>query len=160
MSTPTVEDRLRALEDERAILQVLYAYGHAIDYGAEEEFLDCWTDTALVTYNFDVADRHVPSERENMRFEGREQIAGFFQRHTHAPERYHKHWLVEPRIVIDGDRATVSSLYARLDETGNGPQLTSYGRYLDVAVRCPDGRWRLQERHGESESRVPMRDGR
>ena len=32
-------------------------------------------------------------------------------------------------------------------ETEAGPLLYSMGQYLDVFVRCPDGRWRIQERH-------------
>ena len=41
-----LEERLQALEDERAILQTLYAYGHSIDYGLEEEFVRRWSEWA------------------------------------------------------------------------------------------------------------------
>ena len=35
--TPTVEERLAALEAERDIHRTLYSYGHAVDYGWEEQ---------------------------------------------------------------------------------------------------------------------------
>ena len=36
MDVEQFRSRLRLLEDERAILGALHAYGHAIDYGDEE----------------------------------------------------------------------------------------------------------------------------
>src|SRR5262249_35391909 len=43
----TVEDRLDALEAERAILDTLYRYGHTIDYGDEAGWVDCFTTDAV-----------------------------------------------------------------------------------------------------------------
>jgi ketosteroid isomerase-like protein len=137
-----VEQRLRRLEDERAILDTLYAYGHSIDYGLRDVWDDCWTEDAVL---------HWPHES----YEGREAIGATFEQHSHAPDRYHKHLLVEPRIQVDGDRATVESYFARLDASPEGPFLRSFGRYLDVLARGDDGRWRLQERRAERESLIP-----
>jgi ketosteroid isomerase-like protein len=152
--SPTIEARLRALEDERAILRTLYAYGQAIDYGREAEFLDCWTEDARLTYSFQIANSLGADGREDMSFTGREEIAGFFRRHTHAPERYHKHLLSAPQIVIDGDRATAECYSVRLDAQPGGPLASSFGRYRDELVRCPDGRWRFAVRQSETESRI------
>jgi ketosteroid isomerase-like protein len=138
-----LEARLRLLEDERAILRTLYAYGHAIDYGYEDEFADCWTEDAVLYWPW----------REPLA--GRAAILEAFRAHTHAPERFHKHLLVEPRVRVEGDRATVESMYARLDAYEDGPKLRSFGRYLDVLVRCPDGRWRFEERRAENEAKLP-----
>jgi hypothetical protein len=151
----SVEERLAALEDERAILQLLYAYAHSIDYGPEAAWVELWTEDAELSYDFDVARSRGLTERENMSFVGREQIAGFWQRHTHAPDRYHKHFMVEPRIVIDGDSATVDCYYAKLDESPDGPRMSSFGRYRDVLRREVDGRWRFASRQGQTEARVP-----
>jgi hypothetical protein len=138
-----LEERVRALEDERSILHTLHTYGHSLDYGYEEEFLDCWSETAVLRwYN------HPP-------YSGRELLTSVFRWHTHAPEVYHKHLLIEPRIALAGDTATADSYYARLDNSPSGPVLRSFGRYRDVMVRCPDGRWRFQERRHEPESRIP-----
>jgi hypothetical protein len=88
------------------------------------------------------------------RLEGRSAIAEAFRGHTHAPELFHKHLLFQPRIAIDGDRASVASGFARLDETDGGPILRSFGRYADELVRCPDGRWRFTQRLASIESSV------
>ncbi len=137
----TLEARVQRLEDERDILGVLYTYGHAIDYNYEQEFLDCWTEDARLVYC-----------ALDQTHQGREAIARAFREHTHAPEAYHKHFLAEPRIRIDGDRATVESMYARLDRFADGPKVRSFGRYVDVLVRCADGRWRFKERLAQRET--------
>jgi ketosteroid isomerase-like protein len=137
-----LEARVQRLEDEREILDTLYRYGHSIDYGLRDEWIDCWTETATL---------HWPHES----FTGHEEIGGAFDGHSHAPERYHKHLLIEPRIRVDGDRATADSYFSRFDAAPDGPSVRSFGRYRDVLVRCPDGRWRIQERHTERESLIP-----
>jgi ketosteroid isomerase-like protein len=137
----SLEDRVRLLEDERAIVQTLYTYGHGIDYDLEPEFLDCWTSDAVL---------HWPDRDPLV---GREAIAAAFRAHTHAPDVFHKHFIAEPRIVIEGDRATSDCYFARVDQYDEGPQIRSFGRYRDVLVRCPDGRWRFQERRTEREAR-------
>ena len=46
----SMEERLRLLEDERAILETLYAYGHGLDYGLEDDFMVCWTEDAVLLW--------------------------------------------------------------------------------------------------------------
>jgi ketosteroid isomerase-like protein len=136
-----LEQRLRRIEDERAILQTLYTYGHAIDYDDEAAFADCWTEDAVLEWPW----------REPI--EGREAILGAFRAHTHAPAVYHKHFMVEPQVELDGDRASVHCMYARLDRDDTGaPYLRSFGRYIDALVRGSDGRWRFQRRRAENEA--------
>jgi ketosteroid isomerase-like protein len=138
-----LEARLGRLEDERAILQTLYAYGHSIDYGDEALFADCWTEDAVLDWPF------------HDLYEGREAILGAFRRHTHAPDVYHKHFMVEPLIDLRGDEAAARCLYSRLDRDADGePYVRSFGRYVDRLVRCPDGRWRLAHRRAENEAVV------
>jgi hypothetical protein len=153
--TASLEERLRLLEDERAILQQLAAYAHSLDYGLEAEWLDVWTDDAEMIYSWEAANTMVDSGRTDFHHTGKGEIAEFFHRHTHSPDVYHKHFLVEPRITVDGDRASVTSYFSRIDRDADGPRMTSFGRYVDVFVRCPDGRWRIRERRGEIESRTP-----
>ncbi|MCU1476330.1 MAG: hypothetical protein JWQ64_1023 [Subtercola sp.] len=139
METHELERRLRALEDERAILSTLYRYGHSLDYGDEESWMDLWTPTARLYWP------------QTDFISGTEMFATVFRAHTHAPETYHKHFLIEPLISIDGDRATAQSMYTRLDNYEGIPKMRSFGRYLDVLVRCPDGRWRFDERVAQIE---------
>jgi ketosteroid isomerase-like protein len=143
----SIEERLRLLEDEREILRTLYAYGHALDYGDEDAFLDCWLEDAVL---------HWPQRPP---ITGHAELAEVFRAHTHAPEVHHKHFLVEPRIAIDGGEAKVDSYFARLDSYADGPMLKSFGRYRDVLVRCDDGRWRIRERMTEREAGRPPAAG-
>jgi ketosteroid isomerase-like protein len=150
MSGPeSVEGRLRILEDERGILRTLYQYAHSLDYGHEEDFLDCWTETAVWEAVFEAFRREVSGRPR--RETGRDEIAAFYRKHTHAPSRFHKHLLIEPQISVHGDEARVESYFVRIDEHPDGPYIQAFGRYQDVLVRCGDGRWRLQLRHAEGE---------
>jgi ketosteroid isomerase-like protein len=105
--------------------------------------VDCWTEDAVL---------HWP-DREP--FRGRDAIADAFRAHTHAPDAYHKHLLIEPRVRLDGDLASVESMFSRFDRYEDGPKIRSFGRYLDVLRRCEDGRWRFEERCVEREARLP-----
>ena len=136
----SMEARLQQLEDEQDILRTLYAYGHSLDYGVEADWLNCWTEDAVLKW----------PNRDPLK--GHDALRTAFRNHTHAPQAYHKHVIVEPRIRIDGDRATVECMFARLDRYTSGPGLRSFGRYRDVLVRCKDGRWRFSERLVEKEA--------
>ena len=133
--------RLERLEDEREILRTLHAYAHAIDYGDVEGWLDCFTEDA----SFRV--------RGLLRYEvrGRDALRELVSRHTHAPEAWHKHVMVEPYVDVSGDGATCRSFFTVLRDDGGVPVLGGFGRYLDRLVREADGRWRFDERTAEVE---------
>ncbi len=137
-----LEQRVQALEDERSILDTLYAYGHSLDYGIRDEWLDVWTEDAVLVW-------------PHWTFTGPTEIGTAFDDHSHAPEAFHKHLLIEPRVVLDGDRASVVSYFARLNDSPTGPIVRSFGRYLDQVVRCSDGRWRIAQRLTEREGLMP-----
>jgi ketosteroid isomerase-like protein len=122
----------------------MYKYAHALDSGDTAAFLDCFTETA--SYG------STPSGRMDR---GHGEIADFFGRHSHAPEAWHKHLMVEPRITITGDRAGGVSYYALIQTRASGPFISHFGRYLDVFVRCPDGAWRIQSRLNVNEGVAP-----
>lgn len=136
-----MRQRLQVLEDERSILQTMYAYAHSLDYGLEAEFLDCWHEKAELHW----------SDRDPAH--GHAAITTAFRGHTHAPDAYHKHLVIQPRIAIDGDRATATSYFLRLDRYQPGPKVRNFGRYHDVFIRCDDGRWRFLERRVDLEAR-------
>lgn len=137
---PTLEERLGQLEDERAILQTLYRYGHSLDDGREDMFLDCWTPDATLVWP------------DRAPIQGLAALRAAFRAHTHAPLAWHKHLVFLPQVVLEGDRATVDSMFARLDRYPTGPAVRSFGRYRDVLLRCADGRWRIHGRVAEREA--------
>jgi ketosteroid isomerase-like protein len=147
-SVAALVTRVRALEDERDIMATLYDYGIAIDYGDEATFVDSWTADAVLQWPWRPA------------FEGRDAILAAFRAHTHAPDKFHKHVVVGPRIALDGDQAAVVSYFARLDaDDGQRPVMRSFGRYLDELVRCADGKWRIARREAEAEAALASPGG-
>ena len=152
MSNPPPEDILNDLArllDERAVMSTLHRYGHSIDYGLEEDWVDCFTEDGV----FEVRRRWAEADRQ--RHEGRAALTEFVSRHTRAPDRYHKHMLVEPVVEISGDQASVRSYFTRLDAADDGtPFIRAFGRYVDELVREADGVWRFRERIAEVEGLV------
>ena len=140
MAEPTLEERVARIEAEREILRTLHVYGHAVDYGWEAEFVDCFVPEARLVW---------PMTEPML---GHEPIRAAFRAHTHAPERYHKHFLVAPLIDLDGERARVTSMFARLDPYDTVPKICAFGRYVDELAACPDGRWRIVTRVAEIEA--------
>jgi SnoaL-like domain len=136
----SLERRVAALEADREIRRTLYSYGHAVDYGWEDLYADCFTADATLYW----------PQPGLMR--GLAEIMVAFRRHTHAPAMYHKHFLAEPLMIVDGGRARVQSMFARLDGYEAGPGICAFGRYTDDLVRCPDGRWRFASRQADIES--------
>jgi 3-phenylpropionate/cinnamic acid dioxygenase small subunit len=154
-----LEKRLQVLEAERAILSTLYAYAHSIDYGLKADWLDLFTKDAV--YKVQDRGKVVPwvlVEQPPEGLKGREILSQYIANHTNAPDFWHKHFLVEPVIKLEGDKkASVESYFARLDEDDKGAYIMSYGRYLDKMVKSPDGKWRFKKRVCDMESRLPVR---
>jgi hypothetical protein len=71
---------LGLLEAEREVLRALYRYGHAIDYGDEQEWVDCFLPNGVYDLRFAVkppnynALKGTPTKR-GVRHVGHEQIA-------------------------------------------------------------------------------------
>jgi hypothetical protein len=56
------------------------------------------------------------------------------------------HWIGDPTITVDGDRATASSLWMHVRRGDDDhPLLPTLGGYDDELIR-EDGRWRFQRR--------------
>jgi ketosteroid isomerase-like protein len=140
---------LELLEDERAITHTLVAYGHAIDYGDEEAWVRCFADDGI----FDIRGRE--SGHPHGRIVGRQELRRFIVRHTRAPERWHKHLLIDPMITIDGTTAHCISYYAVLMEHDGAPIVRVFGRYRDRLTKEEDGAWRFAERVAQVESMRP-----
>lgn len=143
-----LRDRVRRLEDERAILRTLHGYGHAVDAADRDAYLDLWTDDAA----FDARGRQPGDVSRVVR--GVEARTDFIEHFSRPPVGWHKHLLIEPLIDIEpgGDTARVTSYFAVLREEDEMPIVWVFGRYRDTLVRCDDGAWRFAERIAEVES--------
>lgn len=131
--------RVQALEDRNAILDTLMQYGHALDYGDVSRLMDCFTDDAL-------RETRRPDGTVN-RWQGASGTREFATTHTHAPQKYHKHLVLNSSVDIHEDSAEVVSYMFRFDaDDGNKSFVWGMGRYVDTMRRGADGRWRIQRR--------------
>jgi hypothetical protein len=152
------KDELGRLQDERAILDTLYRYSHCLDYGREEEWVDCFIEDGVWdSRRSPIAALGAPG-RPNQPWivRGHDELAKFAAAHTRAPEAWHKHLLCEPMIDIDGDRAQADSYFVRVDLHPTGSFIRAFGRYRDTLVRCPDDRWRFEHRIAEIDGTHPI----
>lgn len=146
MSGDELLERLRSLEDERAIVRTLHRYGHAMDYGPDADFVDCFTRDGL----WDVRMRKHPEG--SFRCRGHDEIRASLEQQMpmRAPALYAKHVVVDPLIAVSADDASVESYFLRIEPRDDQPtQIVASGRYVDRLVRCDDGRWRFTERVAE-----------
>jgi ketosteroid isomerase-like protein len=148
-SSPSdIAERLARLEDERAIIATLYAYGAALDYGDRRLFLDCFTPDA----EYVVVMRLGPDA--SFRHDGHDALGAYFDGHTHAPDAYHKHITTNPTVAAQGNTATATSYFLRVDATpAAGPAVVlASGRYIDRLTREENGPWRISSRLAEVEN--------
>ncbi|GAA1845943.1 nuclear transport factor 2 family protein [Actinomadura bangladeshensis] len=68
----------------------------------------------------------------------------------------HLHLVANTVIEFDGAGVRLDSCFARVDLAGEG-RVGSFGRYLDRAVPCADGRWRMSHRDIRVYARLPGR---
>jgi hypothetical protein len=169
------EFRLKALEDERGIVETLHRYCHTLDYGLEDEWMDCFTEDAAWSWTVRDADvqkalikqglgsvpigmvRDPHGSKDDLPSPssvGSEQLRKIVVNHTNAPDRWHKHSVSNTTVRIDGDSATAASYFVRVDASvkTTGAYIRAFGRYLDDLVRCSDGKWRIRRRHAELEA--------
>jgi hypothetical protein len=147
-TTSGLADRIERLEDERAIVRTLSAYGTALDYGDRALFLDCFVEEAV----YIVTMRLTPDN--GFTYEGHAALGDYFDGHTHAPAAFHKHVTVNPVVDCTGGAATATSYFLRVDAApASGPAtVLASGRYLDRLIRGSDGRWRISSRRCEVEN--------
>jgi ketosteroid isomerase-like protein len=135
-----VLSRLRALEDERAVIRTLHGYGHALDRGDEAAWVDCFT--AAGTF---AASGRDPAHT-TFSISGRDELRAFAAGHSRPPHGHHQHHVAEPIVELDGDTATCRSTMFVVMEHEDRPVLRVFGRYEDRLERGADGVWRFAER--------------
>jgi ketosteroid isomerase-like protein len=142
--------RIQAAEDRNAILDTLMHYGNALDYGDVDRLVDCFTDDA-------VRETWRPDGTCN-RWEGVDGTREFAMTHSHAPDKYHKHLILNSIVELHGDTADVDSYMFRFDAGSGGKSYVwGFGRYRDQMRRGTDGRWRIHKRVTHIEDDWPGR---
>lgn len=151
MTTDTLERRLARLEAKDAIAQTIYRYARSIDYGQQDDWLDCFVDDGVFEVRSPVASTLV--------FAGRAELTRMVHGHTKAPERWHKHIVTQIDAQPSGGDDAISHAYIlrvdRDDDDRNVPKIWVFGQYLDKLRLCSDGKWRFTHRVIELEGINP-----
>ena len=133
-----IERAVGRLADEREIVEVVYRYAHDLDYGVEDDWIDCFTDDAVWdSRRSPLAALGTPDRPGGTRvLRGRAELAQFAAAHTRPPEAYHKHVLYEPLVDVDGDGAHVDTYYTRIDAPATPAQKARLGQLAPDAVEA------------------------
>jgi uncharacterized protein (TIGR02246 family) len=130
-----LEARVRASEDELAILRLLATYGPAVDSGESQAAAELWASDGV----YDVGG----VSRE----QGHDAIAALYDADFHQSliRQGSAHVTVTPQITLDGDRAVAVgySIVFRRGEDGYAAWRLSANRW--TLARTGDG-WRIAER--------------
>jgi ketosteroid isomerase-like protein len=140
----SLEARVRRLEDEREIVRTLYRYAAWLDYGPAELLEDIFTPDGRWT--------RAPGRRGTRSFIGHRGFAEMFRDHTHAPDYFHKHAILNPVVDVDGAEARAVSYLVFICEHPDGPYVRAFSRCTDQLRRAEDGRWRIAQRTAELEA--------
>ena len=142
--------RLDVLEDERAILRLMYQYAHTLDYGQDE----AWTALFAEDGVLEVTRRETSAQVKPHRHEGRAALRAWVESHTAmaaTPVMYAKHFMTAPLIEVKGNTATSVAYAAGIHEYPGGPMVNNFGRNHDTFVKRK-GRWLFQQRTIDSEA--------
>ena len=130
-------DRVRHLEDQVEIMQLVAQYGPAVDSGSGEAAAALWTDDGV----FDA----VP----HLQMRGRDDIVAMVHGAGHQSLIHNGcgHVLTVPHVMVDGDQATGRSyaLNIRWDADANRFWVARVSANTWRWVRTPLG-WRVAER--------------
>lgn len=159
MHDQDIAGEVALLMAERAITRTIYDYGVHLDYGDRAAWQDLFVPDGRYELHYRPGMTSYPygnpqRDGDRLIYDGHVMLAGFAADHTHIPHRYHKHFVADLRIDIDGDRASASSYFARMDASEDGVRVIAAGRYLDDLLRCEDGRWRFVRRVAEIEMKA------
>jgi ketosteroid isomerase-like protein len=138
--------RVRTLEDQLEITQLVAQYGPAVDSGSGDAAAALWTEDG----SFDA----VPY----LQMRGRGDVAGMVHGAGHQSliRNGCAHVLTVPHVVVDGDEATGRSyaLNIRWDPDADGFRLARVSANTWRWVRTPDG-WRVADRVNASLDGTP-----
>jgi hypothetical protein len=133
MAAPSIEERLRELEDQREIQAMLSRYGRCLDthdwVGFRTLFADdLHAEHGVVTPPLDGLDTFMAVVQH---------LAGFME--------YGQHFVTNPEVEIDGDEARATAFVFAMHDVildGERQLVPAGGWYEDSLRRTPDG-WKI-----------------
>jgi uncharacterized protein (TIGR02246 family) len=130
----TLEARVQRLEDLQAITQLLVDYGELLDQRDLDGFAALWDEDAEFTMSTGRAST------------GRAAIRAMLADVMAQSPKAAMHIETNPRVTLDGDRATSTIMYAVAFTQDDGlARVTMLGHHHDELVRTADG-WRIKRR--------------
>ena len=129
--------RVRVLEDREEIRQLLQEYRRTLDARDMRAYSALFA--AEGSWSGESGSATGPDGIHDM-------LVAVLPDNPPAPGATLWHWISDPTIVVDGDRATASSLWMHVRRGDDDrPLLPTLGGYDDELIR-EDGRWRFLRR--------------
>jgi ketosteroid isomerase-like protein len=140
--------RVRALEDEREIRELLSRYGYNADAGRDEAYLDLFTEDGA--YDISMGESH-SAYPTIVRFEGKDALRDFIKdpRAHHRPDYYRQSLHVQGNNVavhVEGDTAVVNSYSIVLRRSQDSNAYLHAAGTNQWLLKRVDGSWRIKER--------------
>jgi hypothetical protein len=147
-----LEARVRALEDDRAIRDLLARYGFTADNCQDDAFVDLYTDDGRIKVAASSKARENFGVDEWIEYQDRNGIRTFIThpKGHHSPALYGKSMHLQGNnlvIHVRGDEAVASGYQVAIAVDDNGTRVLSAGNNEWQLCRV-DGQWRIKERRG------------
>lgn len=144
--------RVRELEDDRAIRDLLAAYGYTADMCMDEDFVDLYTHDGTIRVAASEKAREAFGVDEWIVYENSDGIRDFIThpKGHHRPELYGKSMHLQGNNLtteVKGDHAVANSYQVALVVDDDGTRVLSAG-HNRWKLRRVDGRWQISERRG------------
>ncbi|MFC1822984.1 nuclear transport factor 2 family protein [Thermodesulfobacteriota bacterium] len=150
MDQKELEAAVTKLQDIEKIKRLHARYGYLIDSGQMEEVGELFTDDAIADWG-----------GLRGRYEGKEEIRGFFVDRTPKSAAMLRHQFMQPDIEIDGDRARAKWYMFGFGtyklKQGDTPAWT-HGKYDNDMVKT-NGIWKISYLRFEFTFQTPFHDG-
>jgi uncharacterized protein (TIGR02246 family) len=132
----SLEQRLKMVEDELEIQQLVNAYGRFLDQRDFAAFAELFADEGELLLG--------PVARAT----GRAAVQRAMETALPGPPGEDVHIIGTPMVELEGDRATSEVMWTVVQRDADGnPLVAMVGRHRDDLVR-ERGRWRIQRRRG------------
>ena len=134
--SPTLDERLRRLEDISAIQQLFIDYGLALDAGDLDAYAQLFAIEGTVNLG--------PIGRAT----GRHEIRALMAQTLEGLVGSSFHIVSSPQINLTGNSAASRVMWTVIHRDKNGqPQVTMIGKHHDELIR-ENGEWKIQSRRG------------